>query len=233
MESHAAPTPARRPDGRTAAALALVPLGLVAAYAAIPGAREALTREDGPIEWTAAILFLAAGITGIVRLATCRPPEPWSWLLPAAGLVGFGEETAYGARIFGLPLPTVAGQQVDGLHDVFDVAERVLADLGVRRLHAAGVAVAAAIALLAVAHRRGLVRRAGTWVRAHRPVAIVTASVTISVVAVGFDLLGGTTTTRLVEEVLEVTAAALLLYGAARIGTVDRRETPAFARKIS
>jgi hypothetical protein len=210
--------PERRATLPIAGAVGLLPAGFALAYAALPGSRDWLTREDGIIEWTAAVLFLTAGYLAVVRLLRTDSHPGSSWLLPAAALIGFGEETAYGARIFGFPLPTVNGRPVDSLHDVFDIADGFLADAGIRRTHAAIAGLAALSLVVAVAHRRGWLRRAGRWVLDNEPVAFVLAAVCLSLIAVAFDLLGGTQTGRLAEELLEVTAAAVLVVGALRIG---------------
>jgi hypothetical protein len=209
--------PERRAVLPGAGAIGILPVGFALAYAALPDAREWLTREDGLIEWTAAMLFLSAAAFAGFLLMQTRPHPGSYWLLPAAALVGFGEETAYGARIFGFPLPTVNGQPVDSLHDVFDIADGFLADAGIRRMHAAAVGIAALVVMAAIAYRRGWVHRAGRWVRDNEPVAFVLGAASLSLIAVAFDLLSGTQTGRLAEELLEVTAAAVLVVGALRL----------------
>ncbi len=202
-------------------------VALAVAYALAPSLRTELTREDGVTEWISAALFLAAGIAGVAAVMRSPACPRWSWLLPAAGFVGFGEETAYGARIFGFPLPTLDGEPVDSLHDAFDIAERYLTGLGLRRLHLAAAAVLALAVLGAIGLRLGWHRRVGQWFADHRPVAFVAAAVGLSAAAIVLDLVGRSTTARFVEELFEVAAGGTLLSGVASIGRRRHRDIAA------
>ncbi len=196
---------------------------LTAAYVMVPNLREPLTREDGVTEWISAALFLAAGIAGVIAIRRSASTPRWSWLLPAAGFIGFGEETAYGARILGFRLPVVDGEPVDSLHDVFDIAERFITGFGIKRLHVAAVVAAAVAVLTLIAVRRGWIGTARSWFRAHQPVAYVGVAVCCSLLAVGLDLVGSSTGTRFIEEILEVTAAGTLIAGIPAITQIRHR----------
>ncbi len=205
---------ASRSEPVTAAVL-IVLAALAAAYLAFPGLREPLTREDGVTEWLTAAGSLASGIAALVVLRRHRPQPRWSWLLPLAGFVGFGEETAYGARILGFPLPQYDGRPIDSLHDVFDLGEGILADLGIGRASAAAGAllVLAIGALLA----RARLRRLPGWLRSHPAVGFVLGWAFLSLIAVGLDLVGTSIGARFAEELLELAAVGVLLIGATRL----------------
>ena len=194
---------------------------LAVSYATTPSLRVPLTREDGITEWIAAATFLASGVIGLIALRRARPVPAWSWMLPTAGFIGFGEETAYGARILGFRLPQIGGEPIDSFHDLFDLIESLVTNVGIRRLHAAMVIAMLALAVLAVAHRRGVPWRVGRWIQEHPAAGFVLASIAASVIAVGFDLIGTTMTMRFTEEFLELTAAGILLVGATHIRPMD------------
>jgi len=191
--------------------------GITILFIAAPDARQRLTAEDGIVEWISAAVFLGAGIVGVAAVRRWRPLPAWTWLLPAAGFIGFGEEIAYGARLVHFPLPRIDGEEIDGLHDVFDLAERTITALGFERLQVAAAGAVVVVAVLLVAHRTGRLQHLRSFFEARPALGWVTAAVTCSVIAAVFDLVGRSTPARLVEEQLEIVSAVILLIGALQI----------------
>ena len=73
-------------------------------------------REDGPVEWLTALLFLSAGGIALHRWAR-RERSGWLCLIAGIGLLCFMEEIGFGGRLTGLPPLMLNGFHVDGLHD--------------------------------------------------------------------------------------------------------------------
>lgn len=85
------------------------------------GPRALIFGEDRSVEMATALLFLAAFVVGILHLCRSRLRD-YPILLPVAavlGLIGFLDETSFGARIFGWSMPAMAeGGEFDGAHDL-------------------------------------------------------------------------------------------------------------------
>lgn len=186
--------------------------------------RAALLVEDGPIETATAIVLFVAFVAGVWLMR--RPPKPAVyWLVPSFALLAMLDELSFGARIFGFGSPTIADVEVDTLHDVFDIADRVLGDMGIGRTTAAAVVLAAVAALTAVLVATGRARRLVRWFDARRPLVFVGAAVAMLGVAVVIDQIAATELSRFVEEMLEFGAAFVVLYGTSAIqGEADLSE---------
>ena len=92
------------------------------------GPRALIFGEDRAVEMATALLFLAAFVVGILHLCRSRLRD-YPILLPVAavlGLIGFLDETSFGARIFGWSMPAMAeGGEFDGAHDLVIVIYRL------------------------------------------------------------------------------------------------------------
>lgn len=110
-------------------AAALVALAVLGVYAAFPGWRQELWREDYLVENLSAVLFLAAFALGLLGLAALRAhgrrSRALAWI-SALGLLGALEEASYGARLLHLRVPAIYGHMIDAVHDIPDFGLRVL-----------------------------------------------------------------------------------------------------------
>lgn len=209
----------------TAVAVAVYAL----AYALLPRSRETLITEDGIIETTTALVFLAAALAGAVAMVRRKPPARF-WLVPAFGLFGFLDEMSFGARIFGYPLPVIDGMEVDSFHDLFDLADRFAGDLGVSRTAIAAVLAAGCLVLGAFLMRSRRLSRVAQWMSAHRPIALLGGAVGLLLAGIALDLLGTTDLTTFAEETAEFAASGLVAVAAADLISVrparaaDRRD---------
>lgn len=206
------------PRGRLVATRFL--LGAVAGYCAwfvlFAGDRSALLVEDGPIETGTVIVFAVAAVIG--ARASYRSGISAMWLVPGFAILGVLDELSFGARLFGFGLPTIGGQEVDSLHDVFDLADHFVAQIGLSRTAAAGGVLLLCAGLLALRPIRRSATRLASWVWARPPLRLVALSVGLLIAAVLIDQVGSSDATRFVEEMLEFTAAGLVLIASTEIG---------------
>ncbi|MFH0954265.1 MAG: hypothetical protein V1873_08045 [Verrucomicrobiota bacterium] len=110
-------------------AAGLVALAVAGVYAALPGSRQELWREDYLVENLSAVLYLAVFTLGLLALFALRRRDVRSralaWL-SVLGLLGFLEEASYGARLLHLRVPAICGHMIDAAHDIPDFGLRVL-----------------------------------------------------------------------------------------------------------
>jgi hypothetical protein len=194
--------------------LAGAALGLVAAYAALPGQRAWLAAGNGLTDSATAVLLLLTAAVGWWVIRRTPGVARWCHLLPVAALLGFLDEVHYGVGLLGFELPRVGRVTVDGVSSILavtqDVAER---QLGLSPLDmAAGAALAAAVLAFVLArHHRAA--RAAAWLADRPPAVHLLGAAILIMPAVALDLVGGTGVVRFAEEWAEFTAAAILFRG--------------------
>jgi hypothetical protein len=198
---------------------------LLLLYLRAPQWRRRLFVEDGIIETTTALLFLAASILGLVFWITGS--RAYRWLLAVAsglGLLGFLDEISFGARFFGWSMPEMrGGGEFDGAHDLVIVLAR-------SGSHSAPITIAMiGIAILGLglwcarrwyAHLRSLTHNIVSD-PAYTAMALFVGGVAIAtIVDLDIGLLG-----RLgpVEETLEMNAAVALAVAIVIAGSRSRK----------
>jgi hypothetical protein len=200
----------------------------VAVYAlsfwSAPSVRGRLAVEDGIIETTTALVFLGAAIIGTLGMLR-SPHRGIHWLVPVVGLLGFADEIRFGARIWGVTLPTVSGVEIDNFHAVLLVADRRMGSLGLTHPRMAVAAGIAALGVIAVLIRTKRLRRVLPWLTAHPPMALMLGALGLLAAGFGFDQLGSRPTLLFLEETCEFAASGLVAVAAACL----LEETPAAA----
>lgn len=203
-------------------------LALLGMYFGSSGSRVILG-EDGIVEWASAGLFAYAACLA----AFVAPPPATRWdralryyVTALAGICCLSE-LSFGARIFGWNMPDmVGGGEIDGAQDL------VLVTL--RTVGLPAILIAAAIGLLAIAawavargfHYRAALRPILRWMTGDSAPILVAAATLALLVALACDILEEPRL-RSAEEVIELSAAALLVLSQFRIA---RRSGLRFAR---
>jgi hypothetical protein len=123
------------------------------------GPRALIFGEDRGVEMATALLFLAAFVAGIVHICRSRPRD-YPILLPVAavlGLIGFLDETSFGARIFGWSMPAMAdGGEFDGAHDLVILIYRLALRADPMLIAAIGAGAGLVALVFAVRRRKAL-----------------------------------------------------------------------------
>lgn len=91
--------------------------------------RRWLLREDNVVENLSVFFYLLATLVATFRLIKRqRTDQRPGWLLGVAaiGIIGALEELSYGHRLLGYSVPSVAGVELDALHDFASIALRII-----------------------------------------------------------------------------------------------------------
>lgn len=225
-----------------AAGLGLALVGMRWVYGWDPASELGLATEDGPVEVLTALIYLGAAILAFKAL---RNNSAQRWLLTAiaaTGIIGCLDEISFGERLFGLTMPVLYGEKIDGVHDLLDVGLRWLRDLPAEFRWGLGLVTGGGAAAVAVAlfwqskTLTGLLRLwrlpAYRWLLVS-VVLLLTAAVydsqliytrALSGVAAGSSLVFGMTPEHLwiVEEVAECFAALALVFSGLSIGLPEK-----------
>lgn len=194
----------------TAAVLLMM---IVAGYAGIPSLRPWLREEGGLTEGLTAAALLFASVLGVWAIRRSRHREPAVWLIPAIALLALLDEIRYGLGWLGIDPPVLAGEPIAGIADIVDLAASRLAAIGVPLTVVVAVAFTAVgvLATSVLVGPRGPARRHAIG---ERPwLQRLLASMAVTVVAAGLDLVGGGHL-RFAEEVAELSSAFLLALAA-------------------
>ncbi len=187
-------------------------LGILAMAAASVDFRHgAFFREDGVVEMTAALLFLAALVIGVHR----RLFRSWTgFIFCVLALLACLSEISFGARFLDFAMPAMAGGgELDGAQDLVMLAYRAAADRGLLPL--AGVLVVVLPALVSVlAWRSGHLAQVVAWFNADDGRSTLAVGMAVIGLAVVLDVMEAV---RFAEETLELFGAALFVTAALRL----------------
>lgn len=199
---------------RTAVATAAVLLVIiVAGYAGISSWRPWLREEGGLTEGLTAAALLFATLLGVWAIRRSKHREPAMWLIPTIALLALLDEIRYGLGWLGIDPPVLAGEPIAGISDVVDLGAARLTAVGVPTFVTVTVAIAAigVLATVVLVGPRGPARRHAIG---ERPwLQRLLASMAVTIVAAGLDLVGGGHL-RFAEEVAELSSAFLLALAA-------------------
>lgn len=205
---------ATRLPGAVAVGVVVAAAVYALAFWLAPSVRLRLVVEDGIIETTTGLVFLAAAIVGTTGLLRA-PSRGIHRLIPLVGLFGFLDEMRLGARVFGFTLPTVSGVEIDNFHAVLLIADRRLAGLGLTHHRIALAAGIAALGAIAILIRTGRKVRLPLWLTADPPVALMLGGLGLLAAGFMFDQLGSRPALLFLEETCEFGASGLVAVAAA------------------
>jgi hypothetical protein len=198
------------------------------------GPRALIFGEDRGVEMATALLFLAAFAVGILHMCRSRQRDH-PILLPVAailGLIGFLDETSFGARIFGWSMPAMAeGGEFDGAHDLVILIYRLALRADPMLIAAVGTGASIVALVFAVRWRKELVALVGRISAdpTYLAMALFVAGVAFASL---LDLeIGILRRLAPLEEIAELDAALALLV--AVTGASGRRARPAAAIGIT
>jgi hypothetical protein len=92
----------------------------------VPEYRDYLIAEDSLVENVSAFFYLVTFFLSLVFLLKSKEHRKTLFVLSAVGLLGFLEEISFGERIFGLTMPKIAGDNIDGAHDFFTLGYKFI-----------------------------------------------------------------------------------------------------------
>ncbi len=204
---------ANRLPGAVAIGVAVAVAVYAISFAIAPSVRRRLAVEDGIIETTTAVVFLAAAIVGVIGMRRSLAHRA-HWLIPLAGLLGFLDEMRFGARAFDITLPSVSGIEIDNLHAMLLVADHRASALGLSHGRIALLAGVAALGAIGFLLRGRKLQRIPHWLAGHCPVSLMLGALALLAAGFGFDQLGSTPALLFAEESCEFAASGLVLVAA-------------------
>ncbi len=168
-------------------------------------------KEDGVVEMTAAMLFLAALIIGLYRRLY---QTAIGFAFCSLALLACLSEISFGARHLDFAMPAMAGGgELDGVQDLVMIAYRTLVSQGALPLF--GVVLLMLSMLIAIwAYRTGHAARLLAWFKADNGRSTIAAALAVIGLAVVLDVLEAA---RFAEETLELFGAALFVTAALRL----------------
>ncbi|MGH7856265.1 MAG: hypothetical protein ACREQY_02975, partial [Candidatus Binatia bacterium] len=108
-------------------------MSIATLYFAVPSLQPEFVHENRFLENLTAALYLSAALSGLVLLLDSCRARVLLTVVIAFGLLGFLDETSYGADLRLYQVSRVGGVRIDALHD--------FVELGIRTLHARGAGV--------------------------------------------------------------------------------------------
>ncbi|WP_337658578.1 hypothetical protein [Sphingorhabdus sp. Alg231-15] len=168
-------------------------------------------REDGIVEMTAALLFLAALLVGLHRQLF----RTWiGFLFCSLALLACLSEISFGARHIGFSMPAMqGGGELDGVQDLVMIAYRTAAAKGFLPL-VIGLVIILPVVTGLLAYRSGHLSRIALWFMADRGRPTLAVALLVIGLAVILDVMEAL---RFAEETLELFGAALFVTAALRL----------------
>ena len=91
-----------------------------------PDAANTISREDGPVENLTTFIFLATAVTGIISTPKQTIGKKAIAAISAVSFLAFLSEISFGERLLELEMPHAGGKQLDGVHDLLHMLQKIL-----------------------------------------------------------------------------------------------------------
>lgn len=209
--------------------LALLAAAAFAIYAAFPEKRAHLIDENGILENTGSMLFLAGFLVGTAALMfRLRGPLRLLHLpIPLLALLAFLDEISFGAVYFGGEAFTLWGYPLDGVHDLLAVAAKIWRDHGGPVADPIVIGALGAAVSAAFLTRRRYMPWIMTQIRRWPAFGYVRFAVIMIGIAMLLDLdILGDEHGMLLEELLEMNGALALLFAAGAMHLQEEEACP-------
>ena len=90
-----------------------------------PEAGKVLSDEDGLIENITTFILFATAVLGIFSMPKQNQNRRSIAIISFASLLAFLSELSFGERIFNLDMPHAGGKQLDGIHDLLHMLQKI------------------------------------------------------------------------------------------------------------
>tara|TARA_B100000482_G_scaffold182295_1_gene156170 strand:+ start:785 stop:1480 length:696 start_codon:yes stop_codon:yes gene_type:complete len=181
-----------------------------------PETAKSISREDGLVENLTTFILLATTALGLFSALRQNQRKRTVAIISAISFLAFLSELSFGERIFNLDMPHAGGKQLDGVHDLLHMIQKIF--IANYNYHQAGTtAVTAALiglAMLATYAIRKTIYRININLKELRIRYMIILSIVFAAIAQGFDLnIFPYKNYRILEETLEL-LSALCLFSA-------------------
>ena len=185
-----------------------------------PEAGKVLSDEDGLIENITTFILFATAVLGIFSMPKQNQNRRSIAIISFVSLLAFLSELSFGERIFNLDMPHAGGKQLDGIHDLLHMLQKIfIANYNYQPVETT-VAATVLISLLVLATyaARKIVYRMNSHLKELSIRYIIFLSVAFAIIAQGFDLnVFPYKNGRILEETLELLSALCLFSAVLKI----------------
>ena len=207
-------------------ALAITILLLTSAFS--PEIEEHLSKEDGWIENITTFALFATTTLGTFLLSKKILGKRALIFISITSFIAFLSEISFGERLFNLDMPHAGGKQLDGVHDLLHMLQKIYIVNGnyhpTETLIATTILLALAATLIYTA--RSKISKLNNYLKTLKIRSIVAYAISFALVAQALDLgIIVHENHRILEEILELLAAFCLAASIIKIKSLNHSKT--------
>lgn len=185
-----------------------------------PETGKSISNEDGLVENLTTFLLFAATALGLFSALKQNQGRRTVAIISLVSFLSFLSELSFGERIFNLDMPHAGGKQLDGIHDLLHMLQKIFtANYNYHPAETTVVTTALiGVAILATYAARKIVYRMNSHLKELSIRYIIFLSVAFAIIAQGFDLnVFPYKNGRILEETLELLSALCLFSAVLKI----------------
>ena len=193
-----------------------------------PEAGKNIANEDGLIENMTTFVLLATAVLGIFSMPKQNQNRRSIAIISFASLLAFLSELSFGERIFNLDMPHAGGKQLDGIHDLLHMLQKIfIANYNYQPAETTVAAtVLTSLLVLATYAARKKIVRLNIYLKGLGVRYLMILAIIFGIVAQGLDLnLFPCKNHRILEETLELLSAICLFATILKIRSLNYLRT--------
>ena len=193
-----------------------------------PEAGKVLSDEDGLIENITTFILFATAALGIFSMPKQNQNRRSIAIISFASLLAFLSELSFGERIFNLDMPHAGGKQLDGIHDLLHMLQKIF--IANYNYQPAETTVAATVLIsllvLATYAARKKIGRLNIYLKGLGVRYLMILAIIFGIIAQGLDLnLFPYKNYRILEETLELLSAICLFATILKVRSLNYLRT--------
>ena len=193
-----------------------------------PEAGKVLSDEDGLIENTTTFILFATAALGIFSMPKQNQNRRSIAIISFVSLLAFLSELSFGERIFNLDMPHAGGKQLDGIHDLLHMLQKIfIANYNYQPAETTVAATAlTSLLVLATYAARKKIGRLNIYLKGLGVRYLMILAIIFGIIAQGLDLdLFPYKNHRILEETLELLSAICLFTTILKIKSLNYLRT--------
>ena len=193
-----------------------------------PEAGKVLSDEDGLIENITTFILFATAVLGIFSMPKQNQNRRSIAIISFVSLLAFLSELSFGERIFNLDMPHAGGKQLDGIHDLLHMLQKIfIANYNYQPAETTVAATAlTSLLVLATYAARKKIGRLNIYLKGLGVRYLMILAIIFGIIAQGLDLnLFLYKNHRILEETLELLSAICLFATILKIKSLNYLRT--------
>ena len=208
--------------------LVLATIVLLLTVALSPEIQEHLSKEDGWIENMTILVLLGTTTVGVFSRSKKPLGKRAFIFISFTSFLAFLSEISFGERLFNLDMPHAGGKQLDGVHDLLHMLQKIYIINGnyhpTETLITTTILLALAATLIYTA--RSKISKLNNYLKTLKIRSIVAYAISFALVAQALDLgIIVHENHRILEEILELLAALCLAASIIKIKSLNHSKT--------